>query len=220
MCHKSNFDPAPSRNGRHGTEESDRRRRARLRGLCNMFSSFVRSGSGGSTKDDFVAIFPPPQRKHEKEFRDRAFDAQIFMLCKIAHFIKSPESSVACVPQSGGKILHFRLRSNGNKFPLSDDGKTIRPSSYSACLTKNQSKSSLASFLARSAGCSIGTAPGRAGFAILVGSDTAAATAVGIVVWSASSRIFWSADRCCCCCGSTLELSGVSARRCYRVGSI
>ena len=134
MCHKSNFDPEPSRNGRHGTEESDRRRRARLRGLCNMFSSFVRLGSGGSTKDDFVAIFPPPQRKHEKEFRDRAFDAQIFMLCKIAHFIKSPESSVACVPKSGGKILHFRLRSNGNKFPLSDDGKTIRPSSYSACV--------------------------------------------------------------------------------------
>ena len=48
---------------------------------------------------------------------------------------------MACVPQSGGKILHFRLRSNGNKFPLSDDGKTIRPSSYSACPTKIQSKS-------------------------------------------------------------------------------
>ena len=125
MCHKSNFDPAPSRNGRHGTEESDRRRRARLRGLCNMFSSFVRSGSGGSTKDDFCAIFPPPQRKHEKEFRDRTFDAQIFMLCKIAHFIKSPESSVAAFSNQGEKscifacvrtVTNFRYRTTERRF--------------------------------------------------------------------------------------------------------
>ena len=125
MCHKSNFDPEPSRNGRHGTEESDRRRRARLRGLCNMFSSFVRSGSGGSTKDDFVAIFPPPQRKHEKEFRDRAFDAQIFMLCKIAHFIKVPNRAWRAFRNQGEKscifacvrtVTNFRYRTTERRF--------------------------------------------------------------------------------------------------------
>ena len=48
MCYESNFDPAPSRNGREGIGGADLRRRTSLRGLWNMFSSFFASGSGGS----------------------------------------------------------------------------------------------------------------------------------------------------------------------------
>jgi len=112
---------------------ADRRRRAWLRGLCGMFSSFFGSGSGGSSGVDFCVIFPPPQQKHAKEFRDRAFLSPFFMLCKMRTSIKIPESSVPAFSNQGGKSCILAVKTpafNGNKILATDDGKTICKSSF------------------------------------------------------------------------------------------
>jgi hypothetical protein len=88
--------------------------------------------------NNFWVIFPPPQRKYKKEFRDRTFDAQLVMLCSQKSRIER-----CCVQQSGGKILHFPLRSNGNEILAMDDGKTVRKSACLECPTKLQSKSGM-----------------------------------------------------------------------------
>ncbi len=87
---------------------ADRRRRAWLRGLCGMFSSFFGSGSGGSSGVDFCVISPPPQRKHAKEFRDRTFNVIFFMLCKMLRFIKNPELGVPAFSNQGEKSCILR----------------------------------------------------------------------------------------------------------------
>ena len=147
MCYELNFDPAPSRSGREGIGGAGLGRRASLRGLWNMFSSFFVSGSGGSYGVVFCVIFPPPQREHAKEFRDRTFNVLFFMLCKIVRFIKSPKSSAAAFTKQGEKacISAVKLAVVGaNKISPTDDGKTICQSSYSEWPTKLQSKSATA----------------------------------------------------------------------------
>ncbi len=129
---------------------ADRRRRAWLRGLCGMFSSFFGSGSGGSSGVDFCVISPPPQRKHAKEFRDRTFNVIFFMLCKMLRFIKNPELGVPAFSNQGEKSCILAVKTpafNGNKILATDDGKTICHSSYSAWPTKDQSKSARISTL-------------------------------------------------------------------------
>ena len=148
MCYESNFDPAPSRSGREGIGGAGLRRRAWPQGLWNMFSSFFVSGSGGSYGVVFCVIFPPPQREHAKEFRDRTFNVLFFMLCKIVRFIESPKSSAAAFTKQGEKacISAVKLAVVGaNKISPTDDGKTIRRSSYSEWPTKLQSKSACSS---------------------------------------------------------------------------
>ena len=89
-------------------------------------------------------IFPPPQRKHAKEFRDRTFLSPFFMLCKMRTSIKIPESSVPAFSNQGEKSCILAVKTpafNGNKILATDDGKTICKSSYLACPTKIQSKS-------------------------------------------------------------------------------
>ena len=144
MCYESNFDAAPSPNEREGVVGADRRRRAWLRGLCGMFSSFFGSGSGGLSGVDFCVISPPPQRKHAKEFRDRTFNVIFFMLCKMLRFIKNPESSVPAFSNQGEKSCILAVKTpafNGNKILVTDGRKTNCHSSYSAWPTKDQSKS-------------------------------------------------------------------------------
>ena len=143
-CHEPNFDPAPSRDDQDGVAAAVRRCRASLRGLCDVFSLYFRSGSGGSSGVDFCVIFPPPQRKHAKEFRDRTSVCTFFMLCKMCTFIKIPESSVHVFSNQGEKSCILAVKTpafNGNKILETDDGKTICKSSYLACPTKIQSKS-------------------------------------------------------------------------------
>ena len=51
----------------------------------------------------FCVIFPPPQRKHAKEFRDRTFGCTFLMLCKMCTFMKKPELSFGGFVNQGEK---------------------------------------------------------------------------------------------------------------------
>ena len=68
---------------------------------------------------------PPSLLRNEREFRDRAFNVQLFMLCKIVRFIKSPESSARAFSNQGEKscifacvrtVTNFRCRTTERRF--------------------------------------------------------------------------------------------------------
>ena len=109
-----------------------------------MFSSFFGPGSGGPHDVVFCVIFPPPQRKHAKEFRDRTFGCTFLMLCKMCTFIKKSELSFGGFVNQGEKSCISAVKTTAfgaNKISPTDDGKTICQSSYSEWPTKGQNKS-------------------------------------------------------------------------------
>ena len=127
-----------------GTSGRSCERRAWLRWLCNMLSSFFGPGSGGPHDVVFCVIFPPPQRKHAKEFRDRTFGCTFFMLLKRWTSIKKSELSFGGFVNQGEKSCISAAKTTAfgaNKISPTDDGKTICQSSYSEWPTKGQNKS-------------------------------------------------------------------------------
>lgn len=127
-----------------GTSGRSCERRAWLRWLCNMFSSFFGSGVEGRTTSFFCVIFPPPQRKHAKEFRDRTFGSTFFMLLKRWTLIKKSESSFGGFVNQGEKSCISAAKTaafGANKISPTDDGKTICHTRLFSPATKPQSKS-------------------------------------------------------------------------------
>ena len=127
-----------------GTSGRSCERRAWLRWLCNMFSSFFGPGSGGPHDVVFCVIFPPPQRKHAKEFRDRTFGSTFLMLCKRWTFIKKSELSFGGFVNQGEKSCISAVKTTAfgaNKISPTDAGKTICPTRLFSTATKDQSKS-------------------------------------------------------------------------------